>query len=294
MSKKKPSLSNTPNEILALRKQIDALDDKIIALLITRISIVKKVGKIKHRLFPGVCAIRPGREADMVRDVANKFKGSGFSSAAAAAIWRLLIGASTSAERPLTISAYVEPSNNDFYWMAREYFGPFLPVAKQSNIRYVIGDVMDRKASVGIVPLPHGSDAHDWWIYLIGDKPNMPKIFAHIPFAHYEPTAKHTPLALAIAAIAPEPTENDSSYLVLETRDTVSQHKLQHTLAQEGLKASWIKITPHEGNRRYHLVQCEGFVTATDEKITATLASIGTSMIKVHFLGAYAKPISLI
>lgn len=274
------------------RQQIDALDDKIIALLKERIGIVSQVGAMKRQAHPGQCPIRAGREAEMVRRIIGAFEGGVFPPAAAAAMWRILIGASTSIENQLKLSVYAPDKEETLFWLAREYFGPSVPAARQSQAKRVIGDVLDGKASVGIVPRPRGGDTGQWWTSLI-QQGDAPKVFAHVPFVHSGAPSHDTPAGLAIARIAPEATGDDVSLLVLEAGPNVSQNRLQTAFASATLEAAWIDIATITPQSRHHLLEIRGFVTPEDEAMKTLRASLADSIVNISFLGAYAAPVVL-
>lgn len=278
-------------ELSGLRQEIDAIDEQIIRLLINRTAVVAKVGEYKHKNGHTGCPIRPGREATMLRRITEKFAGSDFPPAAAAAIWRMIIGASTSVESPLSISAYAADKNNDLYWLAREYFGPFTPASKQPQVKRVIGDVTDGKAAIGILPPLSSSDETLWWASLLAA--DAPKIFAHIPFVYTDAPGRDAPAALAIAKLKPEATGNDISILVIEADANTSQSKLQTALIAEKIEASWIHIATPNADTRQHVVEIKGFVTPEHAGFKAVLAALGAAVRNVHYLGAYAVPITL-
>lgn len=284
---------DTNPELAEFRKQIDALDDKIIALLMERSGVVAKVGEMKRKDHPGQCPIRAGREANMVRRVIEKFKGTPFPAGGAAAIWRLLIGASTSIEGQLTISVYTPDNNNDLYWMAREYFGPFISITKHPHVKRVIGDVIDGKCAVGIVPFVRASDTSYWWTNLLQQGANTPKIFAHVPFVYYGAQGSDAPAALAISRIVPEASSDDMSLIVIEADQNVSQNKLQTAFASAKLDAQWLNVATIHSNSRHHLIELKGFITPSHDKFKSVLSALGTSVLGTYFLGAYAKPLTL-
>src|SRR5690606_4523874 len=111
MDKKNHDNTDAP-ELTGFRKEIDAIDDEIIRLLIKRTSVVSNVGEFKRKHHPGQCPIRPGREARMLRRVMEKIAPSPFSPAAVAAMWRLLISGSTCVEYPLQVSVFT-PEQDD-------------------------------------------------------------------------------------------------------------------------------------------------------------------------------------
>ena len=280
-------------KLLEFRAQIDALDDKIIDLLIERIGIVSQVGTMKRGVDASQCPLRPGREADMVRRISKKFEGTQFSPAAAAAIWRILIGASTAVEGPLKISVFAPEKDESLYWMAREYFGGFLNITKQPQVRRVIGDVMDGKAAVGIVPnFTHTAD-DQWWTTLLQRGQDMPSIFAHVPFVYYETPGRLSPSALAIGNITPEATEDDVSIIVLDMDYNVSQHRMQTAFTQANLQAQWLSIANLSTQSRHHLIELKGFVDKNHAGIKSFLSSMGNAVMNCYFLGSYAVPYTL-
>jgi len=285
------------DELAGYRQKIDAIDDKIIALLLERTGVVGQVGEYKRRTAPGRCPVRPGREAEMVRRVMATFESSPaspkFPPAAAAAIWRTLIGASTSVESQLIISVFTPERDNDLFWMAREYFGPFVQVVKQPYVKRVIGDVMDNKAAVGIVPMLRSSDTTYWWTNLTQQNNDTPKVFARVPFLNYGTPGRDAPSALAIARITPEDSGDDCSLMVLEVDHNVSQNKLQTAFANAKLEASWINIATLTPSARHHLIELKGFVTQDSEPVQALLSTLGNSIFNVCFLGSYAVPINV-
>lgn len=280
-------------ELSKFRQRIDVLDDKIIALMRERIGIIQEVGVFKDKHFPGQCPIRAGREAEMLRRVMNKFEGSAFAPAAAAAMWRVLIGYSTSVESTLTLSVYTPDRNDTLYWLAREYFGPTLPIIRQPHIKRVIGDVTDGKASVGIVPTLHDDTTNDWWPTLLPSAGMSPKVFAHIPFVYENTPGAIIPAALAIGRVAPEATGNDVSFIVLDTEYNVSQHRLQTALTKLNLPAHWVSITSPTPTTRRHLIEIKSFVYPADDIMKALTKELDTAIQNIGWLGAYAAPVIL-
>lgn len=279
-------------ELETYRREIDALDDQVVALLKNRLSIVKKVGEYKERTGGSACPIRPGREATMLRRIANSFAGSHFSPAAAAQIWRTLIGTSTALEARLSIAVYAPEGASDLFWLAREYFGPAAIITRQPHIKRVIGDVMDGTAAVGVIP-PLSSDESNWWSHLLQPGGDTPKIFAHLPFVYQGTEQKHIPSALAFSRVAPEDSGDDVSLFVLQANHDVSQHRLQTAFGTAGLSAHWITTASLVPDQRHHVIELKGFITPEHAGLTAFLAGLGNALQYCHFLGAYAAPFTI-
>ncbi|MCH2547638.1 MAG: chorismate mutase [Alphaproteobacteria bacterium] len=283
--------THVPSQLIEFRKQIDAMDDEIIALLKRRSKVVSQVGEYKRAEGYKGCFIRPGREADMLRRIWNDFQDSEFSAVAACEIWRTIIAASTSIESDLRISVHAPDNDDTLYWISREYFGSFSSVIRHPNCNRVVGDVVDGKTEVGILPpLTNESDAN-WWMTLAQQEENAPRIFAQVPFVN-SLSESNQHICFAIARIQPEPTASDITLIAVETHD-ISIHRLTTAFATSGMKASRIAFTNSTaGNNVCHLLQVEEFVNAEDSRFTKVLETLGEALIFGKVLGSYATPIT--
>lgn len=281
-------------ELARQRGRIDALDVQIMTLLKDRSAIVQEVGALKSRAAPGQCPVRPGREAAQLRRVVEAFQGSLFQPAAAAVIWRMIIMSSLSLEGELRISVYATETDRELYWLAREYFGPFSTFIRHPTPKRVLGDLIDGKAQIGVLPHFQAERVTGrWWSDILGGGAQRPKIFAWLPFVHAQRPTPDTLTALAVGMIEPEETGNDLSYLLIEAEDMASMTRLQGAFAQAKLEARWIGVVPAEPGRRHHLVEVKGFITPAHEPYKALCAGLNGVVTATHFLGAAAMPVQL-
>lgn len=279
-------------ELSTLRTQIDAVDDKLVALLKERSAIVANVGALKRRTFPGACPIRPGREAEQVRRIVESFRGSQFLPAAAAGLWRTIIMASLHLEGEVKISVHSSSGQREFFWLAREYFGPFTTLIRQPTPKRVLGDVLEGKAAIGVLPPFTGNSPETrWWTDVPRTHAGSPKVFAALPFVHTGRPTPDTPTAVAIGLIEPEETGDDLSYLLIEADEMVSQMKLQAAFASAQLEARWIEVLAPVPGKRHHLVEVRGFITPQSERYQGVVAGLNHSIIATSFLGAVAAPV---
>ena len=191
-------MSTTPEQTLEQhRARIDALDTQLIALLQERIGVVKQVAALKAEHWPAACHIRSGREGRMHRRVADAFRDSDFPAAAALAIWRQIIGASTHVESPLRIAV----TSAEQAMLAREYFGVTAHVTQHGNLAEALADKTRTMLITTTSDLP----------VVRAVAPKL-KIFAALPLQ------QATPSALALAEITPEPSGDDVSYYLHEGR----------------------------------------------------------------------------
>jgi chorismate mutase len=195
-----------PEQKLAtLRAKIDAVDTDIAALLGARMEIVREVAKLKSEHWPNNCHIRPGREGQMHRAIAARFKGSAFPPVAALAVWRQLIGASTQLESPIHVTTLAAHPEHE--WMAREYFGVQATASTAANLDDALAQMKEGSSNILVLPDPAQSD---WW----KDAEKIRKaglfVFAALP------VVKNGAGAVALAQLKPEDSGEDVSYHVVD------------------------------------------------------------------------------
>ncbi len=193
-------------QLAALRQRIDALDNTIAEALIARAAVVREVAELKAQHWPAACHIRPGREGQMHQAIARRFTGTGFPPLTALSIWRQLIGGSTQIESPLA-AVVIEP---DHRFLAREYFGLQVSTSVAADFSQAIARVKEGIANLVILPAP---DLADWWKNTQPLSETGLRIFAALPLVEGNLPAGVRP-AVALAAIAPEPSGDDVSYYI--------------------------------------------------------------------------------
>lgn len=273
-------MSAQKEDLAKFRQQIDAIDDKIIALLKERLSIVKEVGKYKSQHSTTQSFIRAGREANMLRDLTRKIDGQ-FPPAAIATIWRMIISTSLATEQAMSICAYATDTDQTCYWHAREYYGSFIRTTRAASTDEVVRNVASGKASIGILPLEDRS-ATPWWVRPSEEK-NDVYIFARIPFIESPDTPDYP--TLAIANVMPEATEDDQAVLSVHT--TLSAEALQEAFGRTGI--SCYIVANH--NTTDYLITTHRFI-APGDPLVATLQSHLPAGSSVRLMGAYAVPMA--
>ncbi len=285
------STTDWQQAIEAVRTKIDAIDDQIAALLKQRLEQVKAIGALKHTHAPDQFVIRSGREAKMLRRMVNQFQGSAFHPLAVATIWRQIIAASANTESPLKLSVYAPSEHTPLALFAREYFGAFCPVQRQPTAKRVIGDVVDGKANIGILPLPQNDEPDPWWPLLAAQGEAAPHIFARLPFVNIA-SPRDSLGAFAIANITPETSGNDVSYIALKTDMEISQSRLNSLFSKHRLSARWVAVYASSADRQY-LVELDGLIEKQNTSLNAMLGEAGASILSHSILGACATPITL-
>jgi chorismate mutase len=189
-------------QLQVLRKRIDALDDKLIALIKERTGIILEVAALKRAHTPNDCHIRPAREGQMHKRIYEAFKGSDFNVNAAVIIWRHLISASTHLESPLKVTSSA-PRH-----LGYEYFGYYVDHNDAIDSEEALRHVSGKTANIAVIPPEDAA--------LLEKHPTL-KIFAALPVIGNKVEG------LAVAALAPEPSGDDVSYFLDSNRHVVSE-----------------------------------------------------------------------
>lgn len=268
-------------DLNGLRTKIDSIDLHIIRLLKERLEIVKEVAKVKaahtgtHMHF-----LRPGREATMLRNLIKKSKGI-LPPGAITTIWRMIISSSLTMEQNISVTALSTKGKDTCYWLAREYYGTFVPIHTEENSNTLIRHVTTVPGAIGFLPL-YDNSSPPWWVRPIQEK-NDVYIFARVPFV--ESSEDTLPPAVAVANVLPEPTEDDVAIFSLCTQ-----------LPEKKIKAAFskahLKITFLASYHNHYLIEADSFLSPEDPRILLIEKTLGTND-KVRFMGSYAAPLML-
>ncbi len=132
-----------------LRRRIDEIDDRLLELINSRAEIVLEVGRIKAEENSEY--YNPVREREIYERLTSKNHGP-FPNSALKSVFREIISASLSLEKPLNI-AFFGPPATFTHQAAIAHFGlsgSFLP---KKDIPAVFDDVERGRAEYGVVPI---------------------------------------------------------------------------------------------------------------------------------------------
>lgn len=286
------NLVNMMTTLDELRQKIDAIDDQLHDLIISRTEIVEQVRAVKSG---DRIKIRPAREAEIIYRLLARHKGM-FPRRELVRIWRELIIATLRSEGPFSVGVFVDEECEGFWGLARDHFGSFTPMASYNSSRRLIEVVRDQDATVGVLPLPVKSDPNPWWRRLAATGEDVPRVIARLPFAGPGNARINNGEALVICPVGQEPTGRDRAYLVFESSDEMRDTAFNKALDGVGLQtvftADWSDPTRPEIWMK--LVEVEGFVEQTDPRIAASieaLEALGHEIGRVVSLGGYATPL---
>jgi chorismate mutase/prephenate dehydratase len=132
-----------------LRKQIDLVDEELVALLNRRAEIVVEIGRLKSG--SGTPIYAPDREKAVLDKIRKANKGP-LADRTLVAIYRELMSGSFLLEKPLRI-AYLGPQGSFSHLAAVEKFGSSVEYEPVTDIRGVFEEVTRQRADFGIAPI---------------------------------------------------------------------------------------------------------------------------------------------
>lgn len=136
-----------------LRKQIDAIDDEVLALLSKRAGIAQEVG---HSKAPGSPLYRPEREAMILRRLQGANPGP-LSGDAIARIFREVISNCMALEQPLVI-AFLGPEGTFSHAAAAKHFGAAPMFEPCPTIDEAFRQVEAKTADYAVVPVVNSTE----------------------------------------------------------------------------------------------------------------------------------------
>jgi chorismate mutase/prephenate dehydratase len=140
------------DNLLRIRKQIDALDRRLIGLLSARARLAQRIGALKH----GTAAYRPEREAQVLRGVVAENRGP-LPDAALARLFTEIMSACRSLEESLSV-AYLGPQGTFSQEAAAKHFGGLAALEPCASIDEVFRQVETGACGYGVVPVENSTE----------------------------------------------------------------------------------------------------------------------------------------
>ena len=254
----------TLRNLTDLRTEIDALDAELLRLIDARAALGQAIGEAKAKeegtLAAASSLLRPDREAMLIRKLLAMPRQAA-SEAVVVRIWRELISENLriqgQARGGLHLNLSTGEHSQEVLVWARERFGfapsygyvndPAAAIAAARDVRHVSVLSLD----------PRGGA---WWARLLAE-PKV-RIIAALP-----EMANSRPHAVALAAIAPEPTGDDITFWVSDSAER--ENKIIETLGQRGFAAEWLCTA--QGLKLFGL---SGYVQENDPRLGTALGSL--------------------
>ena len=271
----------------SLRQQIDAIDGELHAMIRRRADLVDRISAAKP---PGGLALRPGREAQVMRQRLATHKGP-FPSTAIYRMWREMMCAFTLMQTPDLKIAICRPADQPGYWdLARDHFGCQIPFVANDTPAQVLAAVRANPSTIGVVPTPIESDATPWWPLLAGRDATLPNVVARLPFLDMPNARARGISAFVLARMEPEDSGDDRTLVSVEAATGLSRNRIAGALAKVGLPAFTSALDQVAGGVHHYLVELPGVLADGDERLHELGTALGLTSGRVAAIGAYAVP----
>ena len=167
------------DELAALRVEIDRIDAAMHGLLIERGGIIERLIAIKARQGGG-SAFRPGREAEMMRRLAERHRGP-LPLDTVESIWRVIISTFTHLQAPYAVHVAGPGLEAAMQDSARFHFGFTVPLSRHAGEADVLAAVQGSAGDLGLLPVRGAASGQTpWWAALAA--PGAPRVIARLPF----------------------------------------------------------------------------------------------------------------
>jgi chorismate mutase len=280
------TMSSIESGLEELRRRLDDIDDRLQDLLIERMEIVSRVAATKGG---AVASHLPAREAEILRRLAARRPGM-FPTATLVRMWREMLAATVRAQGPFAVAAYA-PTGAQGYWdLARDHYGSHTPMMAYQSTFQVIRAVTERRAAVGVLPMPEEGDLDPWWRHLLSPDAEAPRVIARLPFGPRGNARTDAGDALVIGYGAQQMSSKDRTLLATENAIDISRGRIFGALSALGLTCTLMASceAPDGANT---LLEIDGFVPLSDPRLVQLRAQFGHDLSRLLSVGGYAMPL---
>lgn len=279
-------ISSPTVRLAELRSQLDAIDDQIHDLFMQRAKVVQTVAAEGGKKGT---KIRPGREAIILRRLLARHHGA-WPAQAIIRIWQEIFVAALTIEGGQTMVVCGGDGAEGRLGLAREYFGPLIPVRHRVNPTQTLADLtQEGGAQLAILPFVSEDDVGQggWWVALAEADPAL-YVIIKLPFWMPRAEGLSAGTACVVATVPPDASGADHGLLLLTFPLGALRTDIGGYVAAAGFepKEIWVKTAPG-GGVLLALVEVDGLVQATD----ARLARITGLNKPPRVVGGYALPI---
>jgi chorismate mutase len=262
-----------------LRQEIDRIDEAMHRLLMERGTIIDRLIASKKASQAGLSsAFRPGREASMMKALAERHQGL-LPLDTVESIWRVIIGTFTYVQSNYSVHADVSAGDAPMRDSARFHFGFTVPYITHPSAAAVIEAVASSRGDLGIFRLDQGATSGAWWRTL-ADK-RRPKIIARLPFIERPDHPAGTP----VFVISKPLTDAAVRDVVLYAAQFERWHKgANEALIQLGGE---VVASAADTNGLSELIAVPGTVEPT--QLRQTLTKAGASLAQLVEIGSHAE-----
>jgi chorismate mutase / prephenate dehydratase len=254
--------------LLAVRAELDAIDDALHDLLMRRAAVVARLAD--SRAKAGTPVLRPGREAAILRRLMQRHHGP-MPRAVLLRIWRELLASSIRQQDGFTLALCGAGAARE----AAAHFGLLTATREFAQPAAALAALAAGACSAAVLPFPDAAD--DWWCAL--ETPRL-SVVARLPVL-----ATGHGDAVVVAPGAPDESGDDRSLLLVETQPGTAADALLRGLGQVGIAARVLLEHRAPALSRF-LLEADGLLPAGDARLAAS------GFPRIRLLGGYATPIT--
>jgi chorismate mutase / prephenate dehydratase len=269
-------MEGSDDKLTAIRRQLDAIDDKLLDLLAERARKMAEVQAAKGGSGGVLC--RPGREIQILRRLTARRDGP-LPADLVVRIWRDVMTSFTRLQGPFAIGALEEPD-----WLlelARRHFGLAAPVTRVGGDSRLFSLLADGAVQLAVFPSPEDA-ATPWWTRL---GRGGTQIIARMPVDGTETQ----PGGLVVGKQAFDPSGDDRHLLIVEFDEAVSRPRIAKRFADAGIALERILAETSDKTGQSILAVCAAAIAANDPRLTALAGKDA----RVRVAGGYALPLAL-
>lgn len=277
-------------DLVALRNDIDRIDNTIHDLLMERALVVENVRAAKG--VEGI-KLRPGREAEVLRRLITRHTGP-FPKGALVRIWREVMSAYLKLQGHLAMAVYMPEPGAGYWDLARDQYGSQTPMSAQPSVRGVISAVQNEDAAIGVLPVPQFSDQAPWWHHLYSQGENTPHILSRLPVAQTEKVRGTYQEAVIIGLPSDDHTDLERYYTVVEFDTEINAQTIVSTFKECGLEVN-VRGQWHDEdlpNQWLFLLEADMVLKEDLNEVKEFLNKVDAPIKGMLKIGGYAMPFS--
>lgn len=269
-----------------LRAEIDGIDTEIHDLLMRRTRVVSDIAAAKKAEAGNgapALAMRPGREAAILRRLAERHEGP-LPVGVVCGLWRAIITAKVSLQGPFEVIVAGGDKILPLWDLARAHFGVEAPMRSAGTAVKALAEARGVEGLVVVVPAPEQSD---WWPVLASLQTDELRIVARLPFVADDGDEAAGPKAVVVARLAPELIAAERSYVIARLPPGQPVAGFEGRLGEAGLDArvAAMGLEPGGGGR-LALLDMAGDMT-NDPRLSGGAEGLGDFTV----VGGYAEPL---
>jgi chorismate mutase-like protein len=278
-------MDTPPTSLDEIRRQIDALDERIHDALVARARLAAQVRAAKGSDGP---TFRPGREANVVRRLVARHDGP-MPATVVVRVWREIMTANSRLQGPFSVAVATDAAAGQGIELARDHFGTLTTLQPVASVARALNALTEGRAQIALVPMPADTPDEPWWRGLgAGAAPQL-NIVARVPFAPDQRAGS----ALLVGRQAFDPSGEDHGFAIVESRAELSQTRVRALLERAGIGVVGFPAAiddPAGGSLQ--LVELSTYMSPGDARLAQVAAAIGEGG-HVRPIGGYAVPLDL-